>query len=190
MPIAVIGETLPQRVARADTEAFLRDAYDKIAKLVVDGVSKDAAVEKVISSDKFAAIKREAEKLPVSNQDALSVLLEFEIGKYCESGAVAKALFTARQLAAILDVIGSDFDVLKYKLITLVLIFYVGEGSAAAVDECRSYLRSARVLSYPEVARGSAGNADFELICKSYCFMVRGHRREGQLNRLIQDCRL
>ena len=191
VPIAAIGETLSQRIARADTEAFLRDAYDKIASLVVDGtMSKDTAIKRVISSDKFSAIKSEAEKLPVSNQDALSVLLEFELGKYCESGNVTKALFTARQLAAILDVIGSVFDVLKHKLLTLGLVFYAGEGSAAAIDECRTSLRSARELSYPEIDRGSAGNADFQLICDSYCFMVRNHSAEDQLRRLIRDCML
>lgn len=190
VPIASIGETPAKRRARADTEAFLRKAYDEVSALVVTGeMSKCVAVERVIPRDRLAAIKRELTALPVPQQDALTVLLEFDIGTYGESGDGRRALQSARQLLAILRVIGSTFDVLKYTLVTLGLEFMESDGPAADAACCQS-LRAARALAYPEIPLDRAGNDDFNYICMNYCFMLRNHPRENRLREVISSCEL
>ena len=94
-------------------------------------------------------------------------------------------LQSARQLLAILDVTGSTFELLKYKLVTLGFVFFAGEGSAASAAECRVLLRAARSLAYPEVPSTSAGNEDFAHLCGNYCYLLRNHPREEQLRGLI-----
>jgi hypothetical protein len=190
VPIGAIGETPAQREARADTELFLRDAYLKICAKVTKGMSKEGAIDSLIPSRKFAEIKREMGALPVQNQDALAVLLEFEIGKYAEAGDGRRALESTKRLLSILHVIGSPFKILKHQLIALGLEFLVSYGGPTAAAACRQALRAARALSYPEIPLSSAGNEDFEAICGNYCHVLTNHPRARALDELIQSCRM
>ena len=93
VPIAAIGETPAQRRARADTELFLHDAYQKISSLTACGtLSKESAIKQVIPAAKLSAIKREMAALPVQNQDGMSILLDLEIGTYSQAGDAHRAL--------------------------------------------------------------------------------------------------
>lgn len=187
VPAVAVNETMAERFARADTEHRVRESYRKITSLVLDGVPKRMAVDRVMTQSMRDVIKRDALLLPVHNQETLGVLLDMEVGQHCEMGDVRGALRAVKHLEGIISSSGSPtLGVIKYRLMILGIEFFADAISASA---CQAQLRAVRRLCYPEIDSDGGGNTHFEWLC-DYCFMLENHPKEQDLRQVIHDCRL